>query len=84
MTSSRKSGVPGAAFVSTIPGNIYMVAVIGLNTSVYGTLLNVTAGVGLGLFFAGALLFAIAISRSGSLPRNAGIPFAASVPVAPA
>jgi hypothetical protein len=103
ITSSRKSGVPVAAFVSTILGNIYMVAVIGvaafaqpaigkaflaghhdvigLNASVYGTSLNVAAGVGLGLFFAGAMLFAIAITRSGSLPRNAGILFAASVPM---
>jgi hypothetical protein len=55
--------------------------VIGLNSSVYGTPLNVTVGVGLLLYFAGTVLFAIAISRSGSLPRTARILFAAAVPV---
>jgi len=55
--------------------------VIALNSSVYGTALTVTSAVGLVLFVAGAILFAIAISRSRSLPRNAGILFAASVPI---
>jgi hypothetical protein len=103
LASRRLSGVPVAAFVTTILGSIYMAAVfgvaafaqpaigkaflaghhdvIGLNSSVYGTPINVTVGVALALFFVGAVLFAIAISRSRSLPGTAGILFAASVPV---
>lgn len=103
LASSRSPGVPVAAYVTTILGNIGLVAVfgvatfaqpaigkaflaghhdvIGLNSSVYGTSLIVTSAVGLLLFLAGAILFAIAISQSGSLPRYAGILFAASVPI---
>jgi hypothetical protein len=103
LASGRSPGIPVTAYVTTILGNIALVAVfgvaafaqpaigkaylaghhdaIGLNSSIYGTPLNVTAGAGLALFFAGAILFAIAISRSRSLPRNAGILFAASVPI---
>jgi hypothetical protein len=96
-------GVPVAAYIATILGNVALVAmfgvaafaqraignaflaghhdVIALNSSVYGTPADVTVGVGLALFFAGVVLFAIAISRSQSLPRNAGIVLAASVPI---
>jgi hypothetical protein len=87
LASSRSAGIPVTAYVTTILGNVALVAVfgvaafaqpaigkaflaghhdvIGLNSSVYGTSLNVTAGVGLVMFFAGAILFAIAISRHG-------------------
>jgi hypothetical protein len=97
------AAIPVTAYVTTILGNIALVAlfgvaafaqpaigkaflaghhdVIGLNSSVYGTALTVTSVLGLALFFAGAILFAIAIARSRSLPRNAGILFAASVPI---
>ncbi len=103
LASGRSPGIPVTAYVTTILGNIALVAlfgvaafaqpaigkaflaghhdVIGVNSSVYGTTLTVTSVVGLVLFVAGALLFAIAISRSRSLPRNAGILFAASVPI---
>lgn len=103
LASDRGPGVPVAAFVTMILGNISLVAlfgvaafaqraigkaflaghrdVIALNSSVYGTPLNVTAAVGLVLFVAGAILFGIAIGRSSSLPRNAGILFAVSFPL---
>jgi hypothetical protein len=103
LATRRSSGVPVAAFISTVLGAMFMAAmfgvaafaqpaignaflaghhdVIGLNSSVYGTAANVTAGVSLLLFFAGAVMFAIAISRSRSLPRRAGILFAAAFPV---
>jgi hypothetical protein len=73
-----------AAFAQPAIGKSFLAGhqdVIGLSSSVYGTPLNVTVAVGLLLFFAGAVVFAIAISRSGSLPRSAGILFAAAVPV---
>jgi hypothetical protein len=73
-----------AAFAQPAIGKAFLAGhhdVIGLNSSVYGTPLNVTVGVGLLLYLAGTVLFAIAISRSGSLPRTAGILFAAAVPV---
>jgi hypothetical protein len=55
--------------------------VVGLNSSVYGTAANAIAGVGLGLFFVGTVLFAIAISASRSLPTAAGVLLAVWVPV---
>jgi hypothetical protein len=103
LASGRSPGIPVAGYVTTILGNMGMVAmfgvaafaqpaignaflaghhdVIALNSSVYGTAANLTASVGMALFFAGAILFAIAISRSRSLPRSAGIVFAVSVPI---
>jgi hypothetical protein len=103
LASGRRAGVALAAFVTTMLGNMAIVAlfgvaafaqpaigkaflaghrdVISLNSSVYGTPLDATAAVGLVLFFAGAILFAIAIWGSESLPRTAGILFAAAVPV---
>jgi len=73
-----------AAFAQPAIGKAFLAGnhdAISLNASVYGTPLNVTVGVALALFFAGAVLFAIAIARSGSLPRKAGTLFAAAIPV---
>ncbi|MGZ6565365.1 MAG: hypothetical protein ACXVH1_38570 [Solirubrobacteraceae bacterium] len=103
LASRRPSGVPVAAFVTTILGNMSLAAmfgvgafaqpaigkaflaghhdVIALNASVYGTAANLTVAVGLVLFVAGTALFAIAISRSQSLPHSAGILLAASLPI---
>jgi hypothetical protein len=103
LASGRRSGVALAGFVTTMLGNMALVAlfgvaafaqpaigkaflaghrdVIALNSSVYGTPLNTTAVAGLVLFFAGAVLFAIAIWGSESLPRAAGIVFAVAVPI---
>lgn len=103
LASQRASGVSAAALVTTILGNIPVIAlfgvaafaqraigkaylaghhdVISLNSTVYGTPLDITAAVGLVLFSAGAILFGIAIARSQSLPRSAGIILAASVPI---
>jgi hypothetical protein len=52
-----------------------------LNSAVYGTPLNVTSGVGLALFCAGGILFAIAISASESLPKASGILLAVWLPI---
>ena len=103
LATSARPCVPIAAYVTTLLGSIYMVAMFGvaafaqpaigeafltghrdaiaLNSSVYGTAANLTAAVGTLLFFAGTVQFAIAIARSHSLPRNAGILFAASFPI---
>ena len=73
-----------AAFAQPAIGKAFLAGhhdVIALNASVYGTSLNITAAVGILLSFAGAVLFAIAISRSRSLPRRAGILFAAAFPL---
>jgi hypothetical protein len=103
LASRLRSGVPTAAFITTVLGSVYMVAMFGvaafaqpaigkaflaghhdaiaLNSSVYGTPTNLTAAAGMVLFFAGMILYAIAIARSRSLPRNAGILLAASFPI---
>jgi hypothetical protein len=103
LTRGRRAGVALSAFVATVVGNVYMVAVFGvaafaqpaigkaflaghrdvvsLNSSVYGTALNTTVGVGLGLFFLGTVLFAIAISASRSLPKAGGVLLAVWLPV---
>jgi hypothetical protein len=104
LVSRSRAGVALAAFVTTVLGNMGLVALFGvaafaqraigkaflaghhdviksLNSAVYGTPLNVTSGVGLALFVAGGILFAIAISASGSLPKAAGILLAASIPI---
>jgi hypothetical protein len=73
-----------AAFAQPAIGKAFLAGhhdAIALNSSVYGTTLNLTAAGSLLLYFAGAVLFAVAIARSRSLPRNAGILFAAAVPV---
>ena len=73
-----------AAFAQPAIGKAFLAGhhdAIALNSSVYGTALNLTVAGSLLLYFAGAVLFAIAISRSRSLPRAAGILFAASFPV---
>ncbi|MBV9164728.1 MAG: hypothetical protein JO342_01080 [Solirubrobacterales bacterium] len=73
-----------AAFAQPAIGKAFLAGhrdAIALNSSVCGTALNLTVAGSLLLYFAGALLFAIAISRSRSLPRNAGILFAAAIPL---
>ncbi|MBV9368058.1 MAG: hypothetical protein JOY89_27780 [Solirubrobacterales bacterium] len=73
-----------AAFAQPAIGKAFLAGhhdAIALNSSVYGTALNLTVAGSLLLYFAGAVLFAIAISRSRALPRTAGILFAASFPV---
>jgi hypothetical protein len=73
-----------AAFAQPAIGKAFLAGhhdVIALNSSVYGTAANLTAAVGTVLFFAGAILFAVAIARSRTLPRNAGILFAVSFPI---
>ena len=73
-----------AAFAQRAIGRAYLAGhhdVVGLNSSVYGTPLTVTSFVALALFFAGMILFAIAISGSESLPTPAGVLFAVGVPV---
>jgi hypothetical protein len=104
LASRSRAGVALAAFVTTIFGNVALVAMFGvaafaqraigkaflagghdviksLNSAVYGTPADVTAATGLALFFAGGILFAIAISASESLPKAAGILLAAWIPV---
>jgi hypothetical protein len=71
-----------AAFAQRAIGKAFLAGhhdVVSLNKSVYGTAANATAGVGLGLFFIGMILFAIAASRS--LPRAAGVLLAVWLPV---
>lgn len=73
-----------AAFAQPAIGKAFLAGhhdVIALNASVYGTSLNVTVAVALLLIFAGVILFAVAISRSQTLPRTAGILLAASLPI---
>ena len=65
-----------AAFAQRAIGKAYLAGrhdVVSLNSSVYGNAANITVGVGLGLFFIGMVLFAVAISASRSLPRAAGV-----------
>jgi hypothetical protein len=73
-----------AAFAQRAIGKAFLAGhhdVVGLNSTVYGTPLNATAAVGVVMFLAGVILFAIAISGSESLPRLAGILFAAALPI---
>jgi hypothetical protein len=73
-----------AAFAQPAIGNAFLAGhhdVIGVNSSVYGTVQNVSSGVGIVLWVAGAALFAVAISRSQSLPTAAGVVLAVSIPV---
>jgi hypothetical protein len=73
-----------AAFAQPAIGKAFLAGhrdVVALNSSVYGTSLTATSFAGLVLFFAGVILFAIAIWGSQSLPRAAGIVFAAAVPI---
>jgi hypothetical protein len=103
LARGTRPGIALAAFVTTILGNVGLVAifgvaafaqraigkaylaghldVVGVNSSVYGAPLVATSVVALALFFAGVILYAIAISGSQSLPRIAGIVFAVAVPL---
>jgi hypothetical protein len=72
-----------AAFAQRAIGKAYLAGhhdVVSLNSSVYGNAANITVGVGLGLWFIGMVLFAIAISAS-RLPTAAGVLLAVQVPV---
>ena len=73
-----------AAFAQSAIGKAYLAGhhdVVALNSSVYGTAANLNAAAGILLLTAGMILFAVAISRSQSLPRTAGILLAASLPI---
>jgi hypothetical protein len=73
-----------AAFAQPAIGKAFLAGhhdAIALNSSVYGTAANLNAAVGILLLSAGMILFAVAISRSQSLPRTAGILLAASLPI---
>jgi len=73
-----------AAFAQRAIGKAYLAGhhdVVGVNSTVYGTPLFVTAGVALVLFCVGVIFFAIAISGAESLPRLAGVLLAVAVPV---
>ena len=100
---SDRPGIALGAFVTTILGNMGLVAlfgvaafaqraigraylaghhdVVGVNSTVYGAPLVATSVVGLGLFFVGVILFAIAISGSASVPGRAGVLLAVAIPV---
>lgn len=65
-----------AAFAQRAIGKAYLAGhhdVVSLNSSVYGTPANVTVAVGLGLFFIGLVLYAVAMRASPSLPKSAGV-----------
>lgn len=73
-----------AAFAQSAIGKAFLAGhhdVIALNSSVYGTAANLNAAVGILLLTAGMILFGVAISRSQSLPRTAGILLAGSLPI---
>jgi hypothetical protein len=73
-----------ATFAQPAIGQAYLAGhhdVVALNSSVYDNHVNVTAAIGILSFFAGVILFAIAIAASESLPRWAGGLFAAAVPI---
>ena len=66
-----------AAFAQPAIGRAYlsghMPAAVAINNDVYGTALNATALPGLLLLTVGMVLFGVAVIRSGSLPKLAGI-----------
>jgi hypothetical protein len=73
-----------AAFAQSAIGKAFLAGhhdAVALNASVYGTAANLTAAVGVALLTAAVILFAVAISRSRSLPRSAGVVLAASLPI---
>ena len=73
-----------AAFAPPAIGKAFLAGqhdVIDVNSSVYDTTQNITSGVGIVLWVVGAVLFAVAISRSQSLPTAAGVLLAVSIPV---
>jgi hypothetical protein len=66
-----------AAFAQPAIGRAYlsghMAAAVAINNDVYGTALNATALPALLLFTIGIILFGVAVIRTGSLPKLAGI-----------
>lgn len=54
---------------------------VAINSDIYGPALLATVLPGLLLFTVGVVLFGVAVARSGSLPRRAGIGLAVSVPL---
>jgi hypothetical protein len=74
-----------AAFAQSAIGRAYlsghMAAAVAINNDVYGTALNATALPALLLFTIGIVLFGVAVIRSGSLPKLAGIGLVAGIVV---
>jgi hypothetical protein len=74
-----------AAFAQPAIGRAYFAgheaAAVAINDDVYGTALLATVLPGLLLFTVGVALFGVAVTRSGSLPRVAGILLAVSIPL---
>jgi hypothetical protein len=73
-----------AAFASPAIGRAYLAgqdAVVAVNTDIYGTPLIVTGLLGTLSYSVGAILFGIAIWRSGLLPRWTGIAVALAGPL---
>jgi hypothetical protein len=74
-----------AAFLQPAIGRAYlsghMAEAVAINNDVYGPALFATALPGLLLFTIGIVLFGVAVVRSGSLPKLAGIGFALSAVV---
>jgi hypothetical protein len=65
-----------AAFAQPAIGHAYLsgqAEAVAINNAVYGTALNATALPGLLLLTIGIVLFGVAVIRSGSLPKLAGI-----------
>jgi len=74
-----------AAFAQPAIGRAFLsghtAAAVAINGDVYGPALFATALPGILLFTLGIVLFGIAVARSGSLPRMAGIGLAVSGPL---
>ena len=74
-----------AAFAQPAIGRAYlsghMAAAVAINNDVYGTALNATALPGLLLLTIGIVCFGVAVARSGSLPKLAGIGLAVGIVV---
>ncbi len=58
-----------------------MAEAVAINNDVHGTALNATALSGLLLLTIGIVLFGVAVARSGSLPKLAGIGLAVGIVV---
>lgn len=75
-----------AAFAQPAIGRDYLAghaaqARLLVNSAVNGGWLNATAGTGVVLLTASVVVFGVAVARSGSLPRAAGVGFAISGPL---
>lgn len=74
-----------AAFAQPAIGRAYFAGdeaeAVAINSDIYGPALLATVLPGILLFTVGVALFGVAVARSGSLPRVAGIVLAVSVPL---